>query len=477
MYPTGNGEEPVMDTSLTDSMAWARTHFGAADLGDRRLNGRLVRVAAALARKPHGTLPGSFDCWAEMKAAYRLLGQEEVTYQKIICGHWDYVRKRCREPGEYLLLEDNTQLDYTSPPAAQGLGFVGDGVGRGIMLHSTLALRVERWEEDSPQVSVVGLYAQKPWVRQHEPRRRHEKKADRLQRARESQRWAEALRDVPPPPAGVRQTYVADRESDVYEVYQEFQSQPGREYIVRACWARALDGQRGSVFAAVAASPVRGRFSLDLRARPGAAARTARLELRGCTVTLRAPWRPGGKGPPCTVQVVEAREVEPPPDVKEPLHWVLLTSWPAERFEQALRAVKTYARRELIEEYHKALKTGVGVEASELSTCQRLLSLLAILAVVAVRLLDLKFQAVTAPDQPADPGCVPPQALAVLEKKCGRPRGGWTNATTLVSIARLGGFPARKGDGRPGWLTIWRGMKLLIPMLEGYTLAKEERCG
>ena len=60
MYPAGTGEEPAVDTSLMDSMAWARTHFGAADLGDRRREKRLVRVAAALAREPRGTLPGSF---------------------------------------------------------------------------------------------------------------------------------------------------------------------------------------------------------------------------------------------------------------------------------------------------------------------------------------------------------------------------------------------------------------------------------
>ena len=477
MYPAGTGEEPAVDTSLMDSMAWARTHFGAADLGDRRREKRLVRVAAALARKPQGTLPGSFDGWAEMKAAYRLLEQKAVTYERIIRGHWEYVRARCREPGEYLLVEDNTQLDYTSHPAAEGLGFVGDGGGQGIMLHSTLALRIERWQEESPQVSVMGLFAQKPWVRQHAPRRRHETKAARLVRARESQVWAEALREVPPPPEGVRQTYVADRESDVYEVYEEFQSQPARQYIVRACWARAQDGAKGSIFEAVGASPVLGRFGLKLRARPGAAARTAQLEIRACPVTLRAPWRPGGKGAACLVRVVEAREIDPPADVKEPLHWVLLTSWPVDGFDPALRVIKTYTRRELIEEYHKALKTGVGVEASELSTCQRLLALLGILAVVAVRLLDLKFQAVTAPDEPVAPACVPPEALAVLERKYGRPRGGWTNATALVAIARLGGFPARRGDGRPGWLTLWRGMKQLLPMLEGYTLASEEKCG
>jgi hypothetical protein len=84
-----------MDTSLMDSTAWAQTHFGAVDLGDQRRNGRLVQVAAVLARRSQGTLPGSFDGWGEMKAAYRLLGHGAVTYEKVIRGHWDHVRARC----------------------------------------------------------------------------------------------------------------------------------------------------------------------------------------------------------------------------------------------------------------------------------------------------------------------------------------------------------------------------------------------
>lgn len=465
-----------MDTSLTDSREWAVAQFGSVNLGDLRRNRRLVGVAESLARSPQGTLPGSFDSWAELKAAYRLLGQKDVTYEKIIAPHQDQVRQQCRQSAESFLVEDKSDLDFSSHRSTQGLGLIGNGWGRGIMLHTTLALRVERWEDNEPVVSVMGLFAQKPWVRDHPPRRKHEKKKARLQRRRESQDWAAALREVPPPPDGARQTYIADRESDVYEVFQEFQAHPQRDYIVRACWPRALDDQAGSVFAAVAAAPVLGQYSLDLRARPGVKARTAMVELRSCTVTLRAPWRPGGKGAPCRTNVVEAREVDPPPGV-EPLHWVLLTSWPVETFEEALRVVRAYSCRWLIEEYHKALKTGVGMERSELSTCQGILSLLGILAVVAVRLLDLKFQAVTAGEALPDPDCVPPEALTILEAKYGRPAGGWTNTKVLVAIARMGGFLARKSDGNPGWLTLWRGMRILLPMLEGFMLGQGEKCG
>ena len=100
---------------------------------------------------------------------------------------------------------------------------------------------------------------------------------------------------------------------------------------------------------------------------------------------LRSPWRPGKELDPCIVQVVEAREIDSPQGA-EPIHWVLLTDWPCETFQQAMRVIKAYTRRWLIEEYHKCLKSGTGIEQSQLATAQHITGLLAILAVVAVRL-------------------------------------------------------------------------------------------
>ena len=60
-----------------------------------------------------------------------------------------------------------------------------------------------------------------------------------------------------------------------------------------------------------------------------------------------------------------------------------------------------------------------------------------------------------------------PEALAMLEKKFGRPKGGWSNQNVMIATARLGGFLARKHDGMPGWQTIWRGWQRLMWMCEG----------
>jgi len=468
-----------------DPTEWAGTEFSGVQLGDVRRTKRLVKVASALAKGAHGTLPGTFPEWSDLKAAYRLFGTDKVTYEAIIGPHWERTRSACRQPGEYLLIEDTTQLDYSRHAAADEFGVIGDGGGRGLFVHSTVALRVQRWNaEQEPETVVVGLFGQHCWHRQPSAARKTEKKAARLRRARESQRWAAVFNDSggPGPPVESlraerqsRWTYIADRESDIYEVFGRCREH-GVDFIIRANQPRALATEDRSVFEAVAQRPVLGRFSIDLRARPGQAARKAVIELRSTAATLRAPWRPGGANKPLKVSVVEAREVDAPEGV-QPIRWVLLTNWPCATFQEAMRVVKAYTRRWLIEEYHKALKSGLRVEESQLSHPVRIQALFGILAVAGLRLLNTKLLAVTCPQKAVDPQELGAEALAILESAWGRPAGGWTYSSVLVAIARLGGFLARKGDGNPGWITIWRGWQKLMLMVQGFSFATGEKCG
>ena len=125
----------------------------------------------------------------------------------------------------------------------------------------------------------------------------------------------------------------------------------------------------------------------------------------------------------------------------------------------------------MIEEYHKALKTGTHIEDSQLSTAERIEALLAIHAVVAADLLALKLLATSHPDEPVPAEFLAPESLAILDKQVGRPPSGWTHASTIRAIARMGGYLGRKQDRPPGWLSIWRGWLRLTLMTEGYILA------
>ena len=75
------------------------------------------------------------------------------------------------------------------------------------------------------------------------------------------------------------------------------------------------------------------------------------------------------------------------------------------------------------------------------------------------------------PKRPLETGEIGAEALAILEKKLGKPKAVWTYATLVAAIATLGGFLVRKNDSLPGWITIWRGWHRLMAMVEGYLLA------
>ncbi|MGH9351996.1 MAG: IS4/Tn5 family transposase DNA-binding protein, partial [Terriglobia bacterium] len=282
-----------MTTTVLAPAQWAQTEFALVQLGDQRRTQRLVKIATRLAQSPGGTLPQAMPQWDELKAAYRFLSQPKNTYEQLLKPHWERTQAACLEPGEYLLIEDTTQLDYTRHNTVEGLGILGDG-GRGLCLHSTLAMRIAAWdEEERPQAVLTGLFSQQCWAQKRRPP--GETRARRVWRtSRMSKRWAEVLKTSAGPAAGSTWTYVADREADSYEPIQRCQ-QRGVDFVIRACQDRRLARGEGHLWDKLKEATVLGEVEVELRTRPGAAARRAVVQLRSIRVGLSGPWRPGGR--------------------------------------------------------------------------------------------------------------------------------------------------------------------------------------
>ncbi len=64
--------------TATATVSWAATELAGADLGDARLNRRLVRVAEQLGAQPGASIAVACGSWAETPAAYRWLAHENV---------------------------------------------------------------------------------------------------------------------------------------------------------------------------------------------------------------------------------------------------------------------------------------------------------------------------------------------------------------------------------------------------------------
>ena len=106
-------------------------------------------------------------------------------------------------------------------------------------------------------------------------------------------------------------------------------------------------------------------------------------------------------------------------------------------------------------------------------TSDGLEALTGLLSVVAVRLLQLKEVGRRQPERAATE-LIPARYVELVRRARGRARPGeWTIRDFFRGVAGLGGFLGRKGDGEPGWITIWRGWEVLHWMLQGAQLVAQ----
>lgn len=464
---------PEYEASPAD---WARNHFGGAELSDLRRVERVITIAEAMALSPGATLPQMFAHRYDLKAAYNFFAHPEATPEQIQAGHRELVALAMRQPGVYLCLEDTTEPSWPARDAIAGLGPVGGSKDRqiGFLLHSTLVARA--WEDDHENtarrgaIEVLGFADQQYYVRQPVPP--GETRPQRRQRARESQLWLRSTAALGPAPEEptVEWRRVCDRGADIFASLVAYQ-RAGHKFTLRATQDRALvdpvSGQtRGYLFATVRAQEAFPRvLELLLRARPGQAARTARLSMSAVRVQLRAPKTEWAHQEVLAVRVWE----ETPPAGVTPLEWVLLCSPEPPSFEAARKNCRYYAGRWVVEEFHKGLKTGLQVEALQLATGARLMAATAVMSIVALRLLALREAARQTPDAPAAESALNAVELRVLAAATKRELR--TIREVTLALGRLGGHLHRKGDGLPGWQTLWRGWQRLQEMVIGFELA------
>ncbi|MFO1431597.1 MAG: transposase [Candidatus Competibacteraceae bacterium] len=106
----------------TAAVSWAAAELAGADLGDARLNRRLVRVAERLGAQPGASIAVACGGWAETQAADRLRVHESVTWEQVLAPHWDGSIERMRCQPVVLCVQDSTEVDYTPQPGIAGLG-------------------------------------------------------------------------------------------------------------------------------------------------------------------------------------------------------------------------------------------------------------------------------------------------------------------------------------------------------------------
>jgi hypothetical protein len=460
-------------SAVVDNEHWVQQNFSGCDLGHARRTKRLAIVAQNMLNSPEASLPQQNSEWSDIKAAYRLFDCEEVTFEAVRQRHEERVRQT--PPGVYLMISDTTDISHFTHQATKGLGMLGDGTGRGMQLHSCLAVNAATGVVCGSAAGIVFYRSEVP---------KGETRMQRLARPRESSLWGKICEKIGQPPKGSQWIHVWDRGGDNFEALCHV-VQSKCDWVIRASKLNReihRNGTRMTMEDAVSDSELIGCYDLHLRARPGVAARVASLQIRSTRVTLPQPKLKSLIVKSCGIEsietnLLEVEEVNAPKDVT-PIRWVLITSLPVDTLDAAWAAIGYYEKRWLIEEYHKVLKTGCSVERHSLRTAERLEPLIGLISVIGVRLLSLKTICRHEPEAKAQDR-VPGLWLKVLLLM--KPKLAKKELTVYEffrGLAKLGGFLGRKHDGDPGWQTIWNGYQILHSRIEGIKLISPEMfCG
>jgi hypothetical protein len=458
-----------MDQAAAFTFDDALNQLAECRLGHKRRTHRLVDTARRISYHPGGTLPDKFNDPNVYRATLALMNTPSVTHQAVMGPHHDGTLELMRQTSRtVLIIHDTTELDYSKQKTLASMGQIGNGGGWGYECHNSLAV-------DADSGELLGLVGQ---ILHHRVRKTAGEgvAASRERSTRESLLWLQGVEQVGPAPEGCHWVDVCDRGADTFE-FVEHELRQGRHFVIRSSHNRALDieeDQPHLLHDRLRTLPGQLGWEIDVSANNKQTARRAKVQCDWCVVRLQSPHvRKGNHGrEPLNLWAIRVWEVETPAAAGVPLEWFLLTDEPIEDAASARQRVGFYEKRPLVEEYHKAQKTGMGVEELQLQSQAGLQPLIALLSILAVALVNAR-EAARSEEKASRPATAyfDPLWVEVLSVWRYQETKPLTVRDYILALARLGGHLNRKSDGMPGWITIWRGAMKLHAMVD-YELSR-----
>jgi hypothetical protein len=459
----------AMDPAAAFTFDDALKQLAECRLGHARRTARLLDSAQRICRHPAGSLPEKLHDPNAYRATLELVNHPSVTHPALLQPHHDATLARMRQTTQtVLVIHDTTELDYSKQQTLASMGPIGNGGGWGYECHNSLAVDAESGE-------LLGLVGQLLHQRARKPK--GEGVAASRERAnRESLLWLRGVDQVGPAPAGGHWVDVCDRGADTFE-FVEHELRQRHHFVIRSSHNRALDVENPQLHLLhdqLRALPGQLGWEVEVSANNQQTKRRAKVQCDWCPVQLQSPQVRRGKHgrDPLHLWAIRVWEVNPPAEAGPALEWLLLTDEPIPNATVARQRVGYYEKRPRVEEYHKALKTGMSVESLQLQSQAGIQPVIALLSILAVALVNARetarceVKAVLPATVYFDPVAV--EVLSIWRYQEARPL---TVREYIMAMGRLGGHLNRKRDGLPGWITIWRGAMKLHAMVE-YELSR-----
>lgn len=298
------------------------------------------------------SIPFACQDWANAKGAYHFLSNDRANEADILAGHFQSTRDRAgAAEGLILMLHDTTEFTFQRE-SSDAIGVTKsvnsglDKAGRvrshtvcGILMHSSLALTAEGVP--------LGLAAVKVWTRQKFKGTAALKKKVNQTRVpidrKESVRWLDNLAQSTALLGDAdRCVHIADRESDIYELFS-LAYEIGTHFLLRTrVNRRAGDGDH-TVADEMAEVAIKKRHLIDVRDNNGDPDQ-AFLEIRYRKIRVLPPIGKWKRYSPLELTVIHAEEAATPRNRKR-VSWKLITDLPVNSGRAAVEKLEWYAMR------------------------------------------------------------------------------------------------------------------------------------
>jgi hypothetical protein len=442
--------------------------FPHLDFGDIRRDERFVTIINNISAQPGSSIPKQNSRWYDTKATYEFFKNEEVSIELLKKTMMLYGAKQVSDKMELLILQDISNISYNDLQA-EGLGYLDNKEGRGILCYSSMAATTEGLP--------LSLLYQHTWIRAVEELGKSSRRKQINFEDKESYRWYEGMQEVNKLLGqSIHKIHIADREADIYELFfHAFEA--NTDFLIRARHNRHLSN--GShLWDSIAEQPAAATLSLDIPDKTGKKKLNVEAEVRYHQVEILRPANNKHSYESVVLTAIEIKE-SPGGNKKEEdiVHWKLLTTLEVTNVSQALQCVKWYTFRWLIERFHYVLKSGTRIEELQLKDAKSLQKAITVYSMAAFRVMQLVYESRHHPEVSCEAVLTKAQwktLYMLIHNNNQVPKQAPSLQQAVMWIGRLGGHLGRKSDGPPGLKTVWLGYQQLCHAASVYELMTQK---
>lgn len=442
--------------------------FPYLNFGDIRRDERFVTLLNNISRQPGSSIPKQNKSWYDTKANYEFFRNKDVSLDELKKVMMAYGATKIGDSSTILIAHDISNISYNDLQAS-GLGYLDNKAGRGILCYSSIAATTSGLP--------LSLLYQHTWVRRLEELGKSAKRKQLSFEDKETFQWKEGMTQVNDLLGkDIHKIHIADREADVYELFFHAY-EPNTDLLIRARHNRNL-AEGHQLWDHISAQSVAGTVSLEIPDRTGKKKIAVEAQVRFKQVEILRPANNKKSYESVTLTAIEVKEqASNNSNSSDIVHWKLLTTLALSSVADALKCVKWYMFRWLIERFHYVLKSGVKVEALQLKDTESLQKAIAVYSMAAFRVMQLVYESRHYPDVSCETVLTKAQWITLYmltNAKAQIPSQPPCLQQAVMWIGRLGGHLGRKADGPPGLKTVWRGYDQLCHAASVYELMAQK---